>query len=307
MEINSRKDMVQLNGATGSRQRFLGLKWKVLLLSSLILIAIVGSFTGITYRSLMNDFESQRDVQHQRYALEVEGLIDQISENLHQLAHLIPFLEGMNTALLASSGKNIARTFDPYWAPLQLDKDIELIRFYDSSNRLLASWGNSESYAQESVMVAWVEKANARERPINPLSCEKSCTQFAVTPLLVEGKNAGVVVIGIPLVAVVLGFQDISGAHIGLLMKEQGNKVNGSNMIANWNFQIAAHSRDMNVAILNKAAELYPDFDNLEDGIRVAWANQYFQVKPLPLEKIGTSAKAQLIVVTDITSTIRTI
>ena len=288
--------------------QFLGLKWKVLLLSSLILIAIVVSFTGITYQSLMSDFENQRDVQHQRYGREVEGLIDQISQNLHQLAQLIPFLEGMNTALLANSGKSIAQTFDPYWAPLQLNKDIELIRFYDSSNRLLAHWGNSESYAEENVMLKWVGEANAREQPISPLSCQKSCTQFAVTPLLVEGKNVGVVVIGIPLVDVVLGFKDISGAHIGLLMKDQGNKVNNNDMkIANWNFQVAAHSRDMNVAILNKAAELYPDFDNLEEGVQIVWANQYLQVKPLPLEKIGGSGKAQLIVVTDITSTIRTI
>ncbi|SEL39579.1 bifunctional diguanylate cyclase/phosphodiesterase [Nitrosovibrio tenuis] len=308
MGKNPQKGMVQLGGIANPDRKFLGLKWKVLLLSSLILIAIVVSFTAITYRSLMHDFENQRDVQHQRYAREVEGLIDQISQNLHQLAQLIPFLEGMNTALLANNGANIAQTFDPYWAPLQLNKDIEMIRFYDSANRLLANWGHSESYAEENVMLGWVGKANAREQPISPLSCEKSCTQFAVTPLLVEGNNVGVVVIGIPLVDVVLGFKDISGSHIGLLLKEQGNRASSSDMrIANWNFQVAAHSREMNVAILNKAAELYRDFDSLEPGVQVFWNNQYFQVKPLRLEKIGALDKAKLIVVSDITSTIRTI
>ena len=68
MENNPPKAMAQLSDASSSDHKFLGLKWKVLLLSSLILIAIVVSFTGITYRSLMNDFENQRDVQHQRYA-----------------------------------------------------------------------------------------------------------------------------------------------------------------------------------------------------------------------------------------------
>src|SRR5690348_3992455 len=169
MENNSSKAMVQFGGALSSSHKFLSLKWKVLLLSSLILIAIVVSFTGITYRSLMNDFENQRDVQHQRYAREVEGLIDQVSQNLHQLAQLIPFLEGMNTALLANSAENIAEIFDPYWAPLQLNKDIELIRFYDSSNRLLGNWGNSESYAGENAMLNWVGKANAREKLISSL------------------------------------------------------------------------------------------------------------------------------------------
>lgn len=84
---------------------FLSLKWKVLLLSSLILVFIVVSFTGITYLSLMSDFEAQRRAQHKRYASEVEGLIDQISKDLHQLAELLPFLEGMGPDLLAANGK----------------------------------------------------------------------------------------------------------------------------------------------------------------------------------------------------------
>jgi diguanylate cyclase (GGDEF)-like protein/PAS domain S-box-containing protein len=308
MEKNFHQSGNPLQAAEKAGREFLSLKWKVLLLSSLILIAIVVSFTGITYRSLMNDFENQRDVQHQRYALEVKGLIEQTSNNLHQLAHLIPFLEGMSGALLSGSGAKINQVFDTDWAPLQLNNDIELIRFYDSSNALLAKWGMSESYPQESVMLKWVEEANHREQPLTPLSCDKSCTQFTVTPLLVEGKKVGVVVIGIPLVDVVLGFKDISGAHIGLLMKEQGNKSgNNSVKIENWNLQVAAHSKEMNVAILQRAAELYPDFGSVRDGVQVSWDDRYLQIKPLMLDEIVSSEKARLIVVTDITSNIRTI
>ncbi|HET7062181.1 MAG TPA: cache domain-containing protein, partial [Nitrosospira sp.] len=288
----------------------MSLKWKVLLLSSLILIAIVVSFTGITYRSLMNDFEKQREVQHRRYALEVEGLIQQISNNLHQLAQLIPFLEGMSAALLSSRAALINQIFDSYWAPLQLNNDIELIRFYGSSSMLLASWGVSESYTEESVMRTWVQEANLREQPISPLSCDKSCTQFTVTPLLVEGKHVGVVVIGVPLVDVVLGFKDISGAHIGLLMKEQGSVPGPGNngaKIENWNFQLTAHSKEMNVEVLQRAAELYPDFDSIKDGVDVFWDNRYLRIKPLALHELIVSEKARLVVITDISSTIRTI
>jgi hypothetical protein len=58
MRKNLHKGLVQLDGTASPARRFLGLKWKVLLLSSLILISIVVSFTGITYVSLMDDFES---------------------------------------------------------------------------------------------------------------------------------------------------------------------------------------------------------------------------------------------------------
>ena len=75
MEQNLHKGTVQRDDtARAGPHQFLGLKWKVLLLSSLILLAIVASFSAITYSSLIDNFERQRDVQHQRYASEVEGL-----------------------------------------------------------------------------------------------------------------------------------------------------------------------------------------------------------------------------------------
>ena len=291
----------------GSR-KFWGLKSKVLVLSSLILIAIVASFTGITYVSLMNDFESQRSAQHRRYASEVEGLIDQISKNLHQFAELIPFLEGMSTDLLANDGTKIAETFEPYWAPLQLNKGIELIRFYDHSNQQLASWGASESGAHDAAMLDWVRQVNEREQPSSPLKCQKSCMQFAVAPLLVEGNRVGVVVIGVPLVDAVLEFQHISGANIALLVKEQGNAPESKEMkISSWGAKVAAHSREMNVAILDQVAKQYPDTNHLKNGVQVSLGNQHLHIEPLSVERMNTAGQALFIVVTDITSTIQTI
>lgn len=310
MEKNFRNGKVQLDGkvASGGLQKFLSLKWKVLLLSSLILIAIVVSFTGITYLSLMNDFESQRDAQHHRYAREVEGLIDQISRNLHQLAGLIPFLEDMGTGLLAGNKKQISEAFDPYWMPMQLNKGIELIRFYDNSNQLVASWGMAQSDADESLMSTWVREVNAQEMPMSPLSCHASCIQFAVAPLLVEGKSVGVVVIGVPLVDVILDFKDISGADIALLTQEKADADKGNEVkISNWDVRVVAHSREMNVAILDKVAEQYPDLDRLENGVQLSWGNQHLQIKPLFPARMAASDNAQFIVMTDITSTIRTI
>ncbi|MGH8685334.1 MAG: EAL domain-containing protein, partial [Nitrosospira sp.] len=262
------------------------------------------------YSSLIDDFERQRDMQHQRYASEIEGLIGQISQNLHQLAGLIPFMEGMGPALLASNGKDIAETFDPHWAPLQLNEGIELIRFYGNSNQLLASWGSGKSDAYGNDLIKnWVREVNAKEQPINSFSCEESCMQFAVAPLLVEGVSVGVVVIGTPLVDAVLGFKTISGADIGLLIKEPGGVAKGNDVrISNWEVRVAAlTSSERNRAILNSVAQQYPDFNSLENGVQGFWSNRHQQIKLLSLGRVSASDKAQLIVITDITSTIHAI
>ena len=309
MEHNFHITKVQPDGtARSAPSGFLSLKWKVLLLSSLILISIVVSFTGITYLSLIDDFEAQRSAQHKRYASEVEGLIDQISKDLHQLAELLPLLEGMGTNLLAANGNNIAEIFDPYWASLQLNKGIELIRFYDNSDQLLASRGIPESDTHEGVMLNWIREVKVREQPISSLNCQKKCIQFVVVPLLVEGKSVGVVIIGAPLIDAVLGFKNISGADIGLLISEHDSDRKSTEMIIpHWNVRIAAHSKEMNTAILIKVAEQYPDFSHLENGIQISWDNRYLQVKSLSVSKIDEPDKAQFIVITDITSTMRTI
>ncbi|MEP6878094.1 MAG: EAL domain-containing protein [Nitrosospira sp.] len=311
MEQDLHKGIVQRVGnARAGPHQFLGLKWKVLLLSSLILLAIVASFSAITYSSLIDNFERQRNVQHQRYASEVEGSIKQISENLHQLAELVPFLEGMNNDLLASNGKNISQTFDPYWAPLQLHKGIEVLHFYDSSSRLMASWGGYESDTHVNGLIKnWVREVNAREQPTSPLSCEETCIQFAVAPLLVEGNNVGVVVIGAPLVDAILGFNDISGADIGLLIKDKDDASKSNDIrISNWDVRITAlTNRERNRSILNEVAQQYPSLNSLENGVQGFWGKRYQQIKLLSLGRANASEKAQFIVITDITSTIDTI
>src|SRR4030066_2140841 len=120
IEHGPQEGTVPSKGARFGLHKFLGLKWKVLLLSSLIQFAIVTLFTVISYRILISNFESQSEAQYQRYIKEVEGLIGQTSQNLHQLAGLTPFLKGMDSGLPARDGMSIASAFDLHWASLQL-------------------------------------------------------------------------------------------------------------------------------------------------------------------------------------------
>lgn len=311
MENKLHKGMSQLEDAEKILEhRFLGLKWKVLLLSSLILIAIVAAFTGITYVSLMNDFENQRLMQHERYTSEVEGLIEQTSQSLHQIAELIPLMEGMTESLIAGDPEKLAEIFDPYWALLQINKGIEVVQFYNHANQLLAKWGSAEaSFQRNNSIKSWVREVNVKERFSSPLSCDGSCMQFAVVPLLVEGQSVGVVVIGAPLVDAVVGFKNISGADIGLFVRDEGNTGKNSDIkIPNWGIRITIlTNREKNRFLLDKISRDYPDLGRLEQGVQAFWQGRYQQIKLLPLQKINASNKAQLVVITDITSTVQTI
>ena len=278
-----------------------------MLLSSLILLVIVTAFSVISYRILIDNFDSQSEAQYQRYVKEIDGLIDQISQNLHQLAGLTPFLKDMDSALLAGDGKNITRAFDLHWESLQLNNGIHLVRFYDRSNQLLANWGTPEPSAdkENDAILKWVRKVNEREQPLRPLSCAENCMQYAVEPLLVEGKSVGVIVIGASLVDAVLGFENIAGADIGLLIQEQGSAPAGNAnamRVPGWNARVAALTNsERSLAILNQVAQEYPNLDSLVNGVELAWNGRHQQIKQLPLRGVNASADSRLVVITDIT------
>jgi hypothetical protein len=69
----------------GASSRFASLKWKISLLSSIILLIVVTTFSIINYQRFIDNIDQQSDLQYQRYAKEVEKLIEQISSSSHQL------------------------------------------------------------------------------------------------------------------------------------------------------------------------------------------------------------------------------
>ena len=104
---------------------FLSLKWKILLLSNLILLVVVVSFCIVSYLGQMANFEKQRDSEYQRHAREVSTLIKDSSKNLRQIAETIPFLESMSAALRVNNGENVKLVFDQHWPLLQFHNKVE--------------------------------------------------------------------------------------------------------------------------------------------------------------------------------------
>ncbi len=308
IEHDSKEVKVPSNGDGSSVRGFLGLKWKVLLLSSLILLAIAMAFSLISYLTLLDNFTSQRTVQHQRHVKEIDGLIGQTAQNLHQLAGLTPFLKEMGEGLLAGDQEKIYRAFDQHWASLQLYNGVHLVRFYDKSNRLLASWESAESDDNDAIL-EWVRHTNSKEQPFSPLSCTKNCVQYAIEPLLIKGKNVGAIIIGATLVDAVLGFENVAGADIGLLIQRKGGvteSLGNSMHVSGWNSYVAALTNSKeNIRILNSVAQQYPDPVTLKNGIELPWEDRYLYIKELPLSKANASTNmASLITITDITTTI---
>ena len=310
MAKSSDYKLEKIHSTLGRKEpKFRSLRWKISLGSSLILIAVVTLFCFVSYLSLMVNFENQHNTDNRRYERELDNLIKNTSQNLHRLAEIIPFLDGMKKALLTNDGESISEIFDRHWALLQFHNGVEFAHFYNPSNQLNAAWDNLElTVNDENLLLSWVNDVNRSELPINPLLCRESCIQFIVAPLLVEGKKAGVVILGISLADVFLAFKRIFGADIGLLVKNQDDlPLQDTSEALQWDFQITAlTNRERNYQLLKKVSRQYPDLEKLKEGAQIRWSDHFQQIKLFYLDSVEPD-NAHLIVITDVTEIVNNI
>ena len=310
MAKSSDYKLEKIHSTLGRKEpKFRSLRWKISLGSSLILIAVVTLFCFVSYLSLMVNFENQHNTDNRRYERELDNLIKNTSQNLHRLAEIIPFLDGMKKALLTNDGESISEIFDRHWALLQFHNGVEFAHFYNPSNQLNAAWDNLElTVNDENLLLSWVNDVNRSELPINPLLCRENCIQFIVAPLLVEGKKAGVVILGISLADVFLAFKRIFGADIGLLVKNQDDlPLQDTSEALQWDFQITAlTNRERNYQLLKKVSRQYPDLEKLKEGAQIRWSDHFQQIKLFYLDSVEPD-NAHLIVITDVTEIVNNI
>ncbi len=310
MDNQSEQKLLATQMASDHKERkFRSLRWKISFSSSLILLAVVMLFCFVSYLSLMDNFNNQRDTDYNRYSREINNLIKNTSQNLQQLTEMTPFLDGMRKALHKNDGESIGEAFDQHWALLQFHNGVEFVYFYNQLNQLNAGWGHLNFNTEDkNLLLSWVSHVNQSEQPINPLLCRETCIQFTIAPLLVEGKKAGVVVMGISLADVLLAFKRIFGADIGLFIKAQTGAISQDDLdISQWDIQISAlTNKERNHEILNTAAQTHPDINALTEGIQIHQNNQYQQIKLFPLESIEAD-KAHLVVITDVTVAVNNI
>ncbi|UJP05722.1 MAG: EAL domain-containing protein [Nitrosomonas sp.] len=308
-QIAENKEQKNNRLAINEARRFRSLRWKISLGSSLILLVVVMLFCFISYLGLMKNFDDQRETEYRRYAREINSLIKNTSRKLFNLAETIPFLDGMNNALLSGESRLLSQVFDAHWTLLQFHNNVEFAYFYDSQNRPIASWNNPGLQSASVPLIEnWVKLVTRNEQPISPIFCQETCIQYIVAPVLAGGKKVGVLVMGISLADVLLAFKNILGTDIGLLITKQADSIAQDNFdIARWNvFVSALTNKDSNKEVLKKAADTFPNVSALAAGIQFRVDNQFYQLKLFPLDSYQ-SDQAHLIAITNVTTAVNNI
>lgn len=289
-----------------SRQTFLSLKWKALLLTSLVLIGISGVFSALSYFNQIKQFERQREVVQQRNREEVLVLLQESSRRLQQLGGMISSLTGMRDALRFGAAQEIQQAFEQHGPLLQIGMGIDSVYFYDNTNKLLVSWdiagelGDGADAAPD-----WVRQSHVQESPVTYLDCRRDCVQYVATPILAEDRIVGVVALGVSLADVILAFNRISGADAGLIISGQDvmpTTDTPERELSPWGARVTALTgASSNLRLLQRVARDHPNLGTLGDGARLSFDNRDIGISLVTLPNVGSTGKGYLVVMEDIT------
>lgn len=289
-----------------SKQRFISLKWKVVLLFSLILLIINVGIAGMGYleqRKLFNTYQLQiRDQQ----ARQVKALLEKSFYKLEQIAQMIPAL---STAAMPAQDIPLADKLKNFFAhgasTLDLEWGLEEASYYSTDNERLFSW-QIKPHENDS-FINLVSAVNASELPLNMLYCGLRCSQFVAVPLLDKGRKAGVLLVGRSLADLVIEFTELAKADVAVISKPKSfNRLSGnSRYLMRWQRYIAAASN------LNHLMPLLEDFTSrtnlkslIENDFTGSFQQNYYTMSLVPASSDTGVISADFLILSDITSVV---
>lgn len=235
----------------GRRARFLSLKWKVLLTLGGVMLSVNGVLSWIHLHDLTTRFEQQRAATRGRLVAEVFALRSEFGLRLQALAGILAALDPGRTSPLQMRMANLPlkRHFDNYWSVLQLDLGIDSLQVFADDGVPLGVWTTAE-FAELDQDVH-VRTVIAQERAMHWTRCRELCIQFAGAPILLEGRVAGAVVLGSSLADVVVSFNRLSGADLGVLVPTVA--PGGRSVLPRLGLQVVGlSSAEFNLPLLNQ-------------------------------------------------------
>lgn len=285
----------------------LSLTWRVIALSSLLLLALVTLFTWLGHENLTRQFQESRSQHHERQQREIRLALVRSSENLRQLAGLTAASASLGPPLQAGNAVEVEQALDAQWPALQLEAGIDEILIINTRGQVLGNWGTGNSETQLPIL-SWVRRVMNTERPLTTLRCSISCQQFAAVPVLVEGESVGMVVLSRSLADVTRQAKEVSGSEIALLVTRsvEDSEITSRRHLQAWNGHLLAlTSEEQSLAPLQRVAEVAALSRLVEAPLSLEHAGRHLELSAVRMDGNNESSSSGFfLLISDITEQI---
>ncbi|MES9993529.1 MAG: EAL domain-containing protein [Candidatus Thiodiazotropha sp.] len=307
--MNSAPKPEQDQTNTQTKKRFfLSLKWKVVLLFSLVLFIINAGLAGMGYLQQRKLFDTYQGRILQQHSRQVKSLLDASFFRLEQIALMIPTLSEVATA---SDDLNLAeklqRFFQHSEATLEIDWGLEEAAFYNQDNQLQFKW---QTGSLDDSFAELIDAVNRLEVPLTKLYCDIRCTQYVAVPLLDKGKHAGVILLGRSLADVIIAFKDLAKTDVAIINRpKEANKLSGrKRYLADWQRYVAGSSNVSQLLPLLQSVSSKIDLNKLLESKYTAIRDgEHYRLSLIPAGSDTSVIAADFVIASNITTIVNQI
>lgn len=291
-----------------SKARYrLSLTWRVIALSSLLLLALVALFIWLGQHQLTQQLESSRIESHERQQREIRLAMQRSADNLRQLAGLTASAPELGSALQENNQDELANVLRAQWPSLQLEAGIDEIFVFNTQGARVGYSGASDPPVDLPIQ-GWISSVLTTESPITTLRCAVTCQQFAAVPVLVDGASIGMVVLSRSLADVTRQAKEVSNSEIALMVTGRitGSPPAEALLLADWNGHILAlTNRDQTLSILQRASQDVFLNQLAHMPFSLEYMGRYFELSAVYMEEDADwRSTGYFLLISDITSQI---
>lgn len=269
--------------------RFLSIRWRIIMVASLVLVVTAGIFSWQQQLSLKHQFAQDQSAYRDR-ARDMAGRLFLLQANQMQvLGRMLSDLPSVREAMLAHDQARLEHVVGALWPELNLGQGLAAVAFFDARQRPLATWGE---IANPRTLALRAQDAMVREAPMSWLECGAGCAYQTVLPIVHEGRDLGSVAIVSGLENIILDLRRLSGAEVAVLT---GPRRGGAWPLAD--MQVLSASGGEKVQVLVKmalAGRWSKDYFRTEQGGRI----HHVMVFSVPVEG---DKQSHLAVIADVT------
>ncbi len=294
------QDIIKLDA-----NKILSLKWKALILLSLVLLTVNTLFYVLHARALEQTFEQNRVDTHTYNRFAIKSLIAKSSLQLQQIGELIPALAGIRNTNIDNKSPLLSEALDNLWPSLYVDLNIDYLALFDANAKQKYKWGDSNNAVTiDAALTQTIAKVTQFETPVSIIKCTHACLQLSVMPLMSKGESLGVLVIGQYLASLVLDFKHREDTDIGILVFENDLPVNEplqTRFLRPWNATLFAISHaNQSVNILQATSRQYTTSAVIDEARQIAFGSKFYEVSLEPFDRTVQQGMGYMVLVEDI-------
>ncbi|WP_457809041.1 EAL domain-containing protein [Kushneria sp. EE4] len=282
------------------------LKWRAIILTSLVMVGLASTFTLASYQNLSEQFKASQKASYSSRIEDINMSLERSFNDLRQIASIVASSNSLGKALENNDYAFIDQTLQSQWPTLQIEVGIESLSVLNMAGTNVSTFGRLQEDVPEHLMNAWEQSVILDEMPAETLICTEVCRQYIAVPVLENGESVGVVVITSSLIDVILYTNKSSGGDVALLIQGE-TSTSHAHYLPSWQASIIAlTNEEKELPVIKDAARSYSLASMAQKAIRMNHGHGSYEIFAMPLENFqGSSDVSHLLLISDITPQVK--